>query len=244
MENKQSEYQGVTWSSRDKKWRTSITKHLGTFDCEVEAHKVYKSYKNRLKLFEIKKGDSPGFDINVIKDIVEEMTGLDIAIKTRKRNFTDARQIYCKIARDENPSTVTTTKIGEIINRDHATVIHSVKKAAIIIEQDPTLMKLYIKIMEVINRIKEDNTVEPQENVQIVDNIEEVYKGKLASLKNDYKKKIDVLQLKNKRLEPILEMLEQLPIDQIHNFQETRLKPFIKMFEARKVLPKRMASKY
>ena len=241
MESKKSEYAGVTWSSRDNKWRSSITKYLGAFDDELEAHRVYVSYKNKLKLFDIQKGDSAGFDINVIKDIVEDFTGLDIAAKTRKRDFTDARQIYCKIARDENPTIVTTTKIGEIINRDHATVIHSVKKAAIIIEQDPSLMNLYMKIMTVINRIKDkkiDSTAE------VVDDIEHVYNDKLASLKNDYKKKVEELRIKNKRLLPIIELLEELPTDQINSFQETRLKPFIKMFKARKVLPKKMISKY
>lgn len=48
-----SNYKGVDWWKRDKKWRAKITingksKHLGLFDCEIKASEAYQNAVNNL----------------------------------------------------------------------------------------------------------------------------------------------------------------------------------------------------
>lgn len=47
----------------------------------------------------------------------------DVKGKSRERHLVIARQVYCHLARKYTRSTF--KQIGSIINRDHATVIHS-----------------------------------------------------------------------------------------------------------------------
>jgi len=49
-----SEYVGVSWNTKDKKWRSAISingkdKYLGSFECEIEASEAYQQEKNKLK---------------------------------------------------------------------------------------------------------------------------------------------------------------------------------------------------
>ena len=48
-----SKYTGVCWFNRDKKWKAQIYKngkqtHLGYFDTEIEAYKIYKKELNKI----------------------------------------------------------------------------------------------------------------------------------------------------------------------------------------------------
>jgi chromosomal replication initiator protein len=53
----------------------------------------------------------------------------NVKSNSRKANFTQARQLFCYLAR--NHSEYSFPKIADEINRDHATVIHSVNKLSI-----------------------------------------------------------------------------------------------------------------
>jgi DNA-binding transcriptional MerR regulator len=65
-------------------------------------------------------------DLLFIKRTVENVTGIeDIATKSRKFDESMARWIYIKIARENTTSPL--KAIGEVINRDHTTVLHGVK---------------------------------------------------------------------------------------------------------------------
>jgi len=65
-------------------------------------------------------------DLLFVKRVVEDVTGVeDLATKTRTFDVSMARWIYIKIARENTTSPL--KAIGEVINRDHTTVLHGLK---------------------------------------------------------------------------------------------------------------------
>lgn len=73
--------------------------------------------------------------LQVIIDVVSDVTKADIKGKTRKREHTDARIIYSYLA-TKYVKKASSVVIGDMINRDHATVLHHRKKAEEFIEVD------------------------------------------------------------------------------------------------------------
>ena len=91
-----------------------------------------------------------GYDIDVWYNVVEHNIVGDLFVilsnvsqccmvtleqlrsKTRKREIVEARQIYCKLAKKRTKYTL--EQIGSAINKDHATVLHSVRTCNNLIE--------------------------------------------------------------------------------------------------------------
>lgn len=61
-----------------------------------------------------------------IKEIVEQVYKLDITSKSRKMAYVQARAIYYKMCLQFGR--LSQTRIAATVNRDHATVIHSMKQ--------------------------------------------------------------------------------------------------------------------
>jgi len=65
-------------------------------------------------------------DLLFIKKTVENVTGIeDLATRNRAHEVTMARWLYIKIARENTKHSL--KSIGNIIDRDHATVLHGTK---------------------------------------------------------------------------------------------------------------------
>jgi hypothetical protein len=62
-----------------------------------------------------------------IKRVVERDYGVKIDVKSRLRHLVEARHIYCLIARKHTEYSL--AEIGKVINRDHACVLHSIRRA-------------------------------------------------------------------------------------------------------------------
>ena len=62
-----------------------------------------------------------------LKNAIEKEFGHPIDTPLRKRHFTYARAVYCKVAREMSNGAITHEQIGKLINRDHATVMHNIK---------------------------------------------------------------------------------------------------------------------
>lgn len=75
-----------------------------------------------------------------IKRIVENEIGERIDTRNRTRYLTYARAVYCKTGRDIGLSL---SAIGKEINRDHATVLHSLNNIFDFAMQDPYYRTLY-----------------------------------------------------------------------------------------------------
>ena len=62
----------------------------------------------------------------VIRNAVESMFNTQIHIPSREREMVYMRSIYYKLCKDFTFESL--TKIGKAVNKDHATVIHGLKK--------------------------------------------------------------------------------------------------------------------
>ena len=63
--------------------------------------------------------------LNFIKSIEQE-TGIDIRLKTRKRNYVYSRAVFFEILKEENPNIIL-SKMGSFVNMSHTTVVHWMK---------------------------------------------------------------------------------------------------------------------
>jgi chromosomal replication initiator protein len=100
-----------------------------------------------------------GYDIDVWYNVVEHNIVGDLFVilsnvsqccmitleqlrsKTRKREIVEARQIYCKLAKKRTKYTL--EQIGSAINKDHATVLHSVRTCNNLIETNINFKNKY-----------------------------------------------------------------------------------------------------
>ena len=89
--------------------------------------------------------------IEKFKKIIEFETGVNVEIVSRKRNFVEARAIYYKLLRDI--SNMTLQAIGDTVNRDHATILHSLKSVDDWMKYDTKLSGKYKNILYAIDNI-------------------------------------------------------------------------------------------
>jgi hypothetical protein len=89
-----------------------------------------------------------------IKRIVEKQTGYRIDIKDRRREVTYARAVYCKVARSLTPDgrPISLASIGEVINRDHASVLHNVRVIFPFAVKERNMDLLYKTLLTMFNR--------------------------------------------------------------------------------------------
>jgi len=92
---------------------------------------------------------APGMSLTSLKQILEDVgikTGIsveELKDRTRKREITDARYVYFRRAKALLGEKVTLNKIGLIVSRDHATVLHGLREAENTKEINDLYKKLY-----------------------------------------------------------------------------------------------------
>ena len=77
----------------------------------------------------------------MIKQVVEEHFKIQINSKTRRREYVEARAIYFKLLRDNTRMSL--ANIGKTMSRDHATVLHSVRRVDDWIKYDKQMRQDY-----------------------------------------------------------------------------------------------------
>ena len=117
-----------------------------------------EKYKQELKLnvptFIVKSNYtiSPFKHATDILDLISVTLGLDLEqlkSKKRDRHLVEARQIYCFLVMKYSSVEITLKLAGDIINKDHATVLHGVKQTIILNETNiPFSKKLDICISQ------------------------------------------------------------------------------------------------
>jgi len=103
---------------------------------------------------------TPKFILSLVE---EELNIPNLAIKNRSREITQARAIYYKLAR-KICSYATLKKIGEAVNKDHATVVNGLKTYDIESHHDVYMNEVYEKIYA-----KLDKTEMKPSHKQVVD---------------------------------------------------------------------------
>ena len=99
-----------------------------------------------------------------LKEIILQETDTDINIRTRKKNTVEIRSLYCNILKELKPNR-TLQSIGDTVDLNHASVIHSLKMYEVYSKDNKDLKKLkdiimshFIKVDE--RQIEELNEVE------------------------------------------------------------------------------------
>jgi hypothetical protein len=82
----------------------------------------------------------------IIKELILEETGIDIADKTRTRTKVEYRSLFFLIVKDLEPR-ISLREIGEAVNKDHATVIHGIKQYEIFIKYNKDLENIKTRVL-------------------------------------------------------------------------------------------------
>jgi len=117
-----------------------------------------------------------------LKEIIRQETNTDIDIRTRKRETIEMRSLYCNVLKQLNPNK-TLQAIGDTLELNHATVIHSLKNYKMYEEYNPELKRFKANILSYF-------TIDNEEELK---NLSEIEKLKLqiykVTLENDKLKK-------------------------------------------------------
>jgi len=81
----------------------------------------------------------------ILHMVQKELDIKDISIKNRTREMSQARFIYFKLAK-KYCRYASLSRIGNVVNRDHATVINGLKKFDTEAKYDPYMYDVYDKI--------------------------------------------------------------------------------------------------
>jgi|TARA_R100000479_G_scaffold172186_1_gene116526 hypothetical protein len=83
------------------------------------------------------------------RKIVEKYFGLDISAKTRKFEYVFARACYYYLCREFGGFSF--SKIAKTMNKNHATVMHSLKELPYMVKHDEISLKKYNKLISKFN---------------------------------------------------------------------------------------------
>ena len=160
--------------------------------------------------------------LEVIRKAVETITNCDVVERTRQREYVQARSIFYRFARDNKQ---TLQAIGKFLERDHATVMHSLKKFEQDVEYDSAFRANYNAVKDILGNLDvkgcEDATetlLEAYEmrNTYLIEQNTEL-RAKLSRLTSD---------------DTINELLEGIPEDKIQYFIDNQLKSFVNIEKA------------
>ena len=160
--------------------------------------------------------------LEVIRKAVETITNCDVVERTRQREYVQARSIFYRFARDNKQ---TLQAIGKFLKRDHATVMHSLKKFEQDVEYDSLFRANYNAVKDILGNL------DVKECEDATETLLEAYE-----MRNTYLIKQNTeLRAKLSRLtsdDTINELLEGLPEDKIQYFIDNQLKSFVNIEKA------------
>jgi hypothetical protein len=88
--------------------------------------------------------------IEKVKEIINEELGVNIDKNVRKRNYVEARALYYTILK--NSTNLTLSQIGNIVNKNHATVLHGIKNLQDWMDQNAYLQHAYNNVLDKIDK--------------------------------------------------------------------------------------------
>jgi len=161
-----------------------------------------------------------------IKRIIENEIGERIDTKNRRRHLTYARAIYCKAGRDLGLSFST---IGQLINRDHATIMHSVKVIFPFSQEDSYYRNLHAVISSVV-----EAAINKEDERDIDDNVDRVKRMSLKierlQQENDaLNHQLTLLKSNSARFTDLFEGLREEDVEEVYN----KLNIFVKVIKSR-----------
>ena len=144
--------------------------------------------------------EDPKNDVEIVRRIVEKVTGINLLEKNRKRFVVEARAIYSAILREAGYSF---PFIAETLGKDHTTIIHYMKLAEDLKNTDRQMKRKLYRCRELFISEKQ-----PVILSEITDYEDELEKIKMRiELMND-----ELFQLKNSdkiRLSKIIKLIQE-----------------------------------
>ena len=99
-------------------------------------------------------------DLSLLYSIIGDHFLLNLSTRSRKREYVDARNIYYKLSRELLGHTY--DSIGELVNKDHASVIHGIKCLDFLLTYDKKTKNIYLTLKKIcINKV--ENLANPYE---------------------------------------------------------------------------------
>ena len=89
--------------------------------------------------------------VELIKNLVESEFNLQLKRKTRKRDYVEARAIYYMLLREKGRMTV--ASISSTLDKNHATVLHSIKNLNNWMLYDTNLKSIYDSLEKKVNEL-------------------------------------------------------------------------------------------
>ena len=126
--------------------------------------------------------------LETLARLIEKETKFNIRKRDKKREVTYARALYCKLAREirEDGERYTDSKIGRVIKRDHATVLHNINVIFPFAIKEYKYKYLYDCIRVLINEDYSDSDLEERKNtIKDLQDAIKVRDEKIIQLKRD-----------------------------------------------------------
>ena len=158
-----------------------------------------------------------------IKRIIESEIGERIDTKNRRRDLTYARAIFCRTGRDMGLSL---SAIGKVINRDHATVLHTLNNVYHHAEKEVYYKRLYEVLKVVVDEGAQTEEVKGKFDAtkELADMIDELQKDNDA-----LRYKLVLIERNKDKFTELFEGLRQEEIDEVYN----KLDIFVKAIKTR-----------
>ena len=89
--------------------------------------------------------------VELIKNLVESEFNLKLKIKTRRREYVEARAMYYMLLRDKGKMTV--CAIAKTLDKNHATVLHSLKGLRDWMNYDTNIKSIYTNLEKKVDNL-------------------------------------------------------------------------------------------
>jgi hypothetical protein len=171
-------------------------------------------------------------ELDFIVETLQNKTGLDLKKPTRKRQYVLVRSLYYKLAREYTVHSL--AKIGEMFNKDHATVLHGLKVFDTVKMYEPKLYDLYNNFklrypVELFNTV--DDIPAPEELSSIIErigNMDKMIKERDQEIRR-LNIEIDLMKHRGEdKRSDIVKLISEVPDEQMQVFTD-RISAMVKM---------------
>ena len=161
-----------------------------------------------------------------LKEIIKQETNTNIDIRTRNRQTVEMRSLYCNVLKQLKPNK-TLQAIGDTLELNHATVIHSLKNYKMYEEYNPELKKFKQTILSYFTM---DET-ELKELTDIEKAKHEIHKLTLENynLKRELKEQIETPKYEYKIIDELNNLMINTKGTTQHTLIQDRLEAFYTM---------------
>lgn len=162
--------------------------------------------------------------LEVIRKAVETITNCDVVERTRQREYVQARSIFYRFARDNKQ---TLQAIGQFLKRDHATVMHSLKKFEQDAQYDSAFRANYNAVKDILGNLDVKGCEDATETLL------EAYEMRNTNLiKQNAELRAKLSRLTSDDTGTIDELLKGIPEDKIQYFIGNQLRSFVSIERA------------